>query len=127
MLGLRDDGFFIFFGLVFSFVALIVSMNLRHKERKERMALARRALEQGNLDDATRQHLLQAVPPHARRGYLLRNPVFTIGWLGLFLGGGLLMTGERDTFEAGIVVALVSFGIVTMPFALRELEGRKHA
>ena len=53
-----------------------------------------------------------------------------IGWFGLFVAVGLLIGSnygvgvEQELLLAGWIVALVSFGCLTYPFALREARAR---
>ena len=53
-----------------------------------------------------------------------------IGWFGLFVAVGLLIGSnygvgvEQDMLLAGWIVALVSFGCLTYPFAVREARAR---
>ena len=35
------------------------------------------------------------------------------------------MTHEHDAVAGGVVAAIIGFGLVTYPFALRELEARR--
>ena len=61
--------------------------------------------------------------------FLSKHALFVIGWLGLFTGIGLLIVGigfeNRVLGVSGIITALVSFGVVTVPMALREVERRR--
>ena len=45
----------------------------------------------------------------------------------MFVGIGCMASGERDAEQAGPIVALISFGVLSLPYALRELEGRRTA
>ena len=64
-----------------------------------------------------------------RNGSPVLALVLALGWLALFTGIGLLIGGEtygdRDMGAAGWIVGLIGFGLVTYPFALRELEARR--
>jgi 3-dehydroquinate dehydratase len=35
------------------------------------------------------------------------------------------MTHEKDALAGGVITSIVGFGLVTYPFALRELEARR--
>lgn len=52
-----------------------------------------------------------------------------IGWLTLFAGVGCLVAGglmdDEDVMAGGVVAAVIGFGLVTYPFAVRELETRR--
>ncbi len=43
----------------------------------------------------------------------------------MFVGIGMMLVGEPDIFAGGVITALVSFGVVTVPLALREVEARR--
>jgi hypothetical protein len=59
--------------------------------------------------------------------------MLALGWIALFVGIALWVAGAtagsgyggKDMVIGGIVTAVVGFGFVTYPFALRELEGRR--
>ncbi|MCA8974209.1 MAG: hypothetical protein KDC98_05775 [Planctomycetes bacterium] len=61
--------------------------------------------------------------------------ILALGWLALFTGIGLLIAAENysrsygsdDLGIAAWVTGLIGFGLVTYPFALRELESRRAA
>lgn len=135
-LGRFDEEMVIFFTIVFCFVLLIVRMSIKAKERKDRLDLVHKALDHPSLDEQTRQRIVEALAPRSKwslaenpdaRNVFLRNPVFSLAWIGLFFGVGMILIGDRETVPPGIVIAIVSFAVVTIPFALRELESRKHA
>lgn len=125
---------FSFFLLVFS-VALVGSWMKRvAKERDKRLELLSQALSRPDLDEATRRLLVQQLGPkppwisrllgegrHYAQQYLL-----AIGWLGCFLGIAVAVSSRRDE-EVGVAIALLSFGLITLPFALREFEKRRPA
>ena len=54
-----------------------------------------------------------------------------LGWVGIFVGLGVAGLGSFNNKEqlvgTGLLVSLISFGITTYPFALRELEARRRA
>jgi hypothetical protein len=61
--------------------------------------------------------------PAPRGAWLL-----ALGWIGIFIGLGMVALGgltDEGVMEAGLGVALISFGVTTYPFALRELETRR--
>ena len=49
--------------------------------------------------------------------------------MALFAGIGMWVFGElehaKDLLAAGVITSIVGFGLVTYPFALRELEARR--
>ncbi len=119
---------------IFAFVLVRGVLEQRAKERGDRLRMLEQALQNQNLDRATlaalAQQLTGAKPP-AERGRRTLAVLLAIGWLMLFSGLGVLvlgmMTHSADASSAGIVTSLVGFGCVTYPFALRELESRRHA
>ena len=54
---------------------------------------------------------------------------FVVGWIGLFTGIALWVVGmgfgPEELGFTGVITALVSFGVVTVPMALREVERRR--
>ncbi len=94
------------------------------RERKRRLQVIELALQRQDLTPAERQPLLQALaePPRPRWA-----PVMVVGWLATCVGGGFLLTGPAgDEFTIGVLVTALGFGLVTLPYAFRELE-RRHA
>ena len=74
----------------------------------------------------TRRELLRALKPPAR--WTLARVGFAIGWLGIFASGAWLAMDPRgDEFYAALFALLISIAVVTLPFALRELERGKPA
>lgn len=119
---------------IFAFILVRNFLDQRSSERSERMRMLEKALANPNVDRATltalAQQLTGAKPPNerGRRGVAA---LLAIGWLTLFSGLGVvvlgIMTNGGDTSAAGVLTALVGFGLVTYPFALRELESRRQA
>ncbi len=119
------------------FAFLIVRAVLEHRAtaRAENLRLLEEALRNPALDRATIESLTHQLT--GRRP--LRNPgtgpamtvVLSIGWIALFVGIGLLVISgiyhQQDFAVAGIITAISGFGLVTWPFALRELESRRQA
>jgi hypothetical protein len=68
------------------------------------------------------QHPSGSLPARGLRALFL-----AAGWVGLFVGGGMWMAGDRGAEEAGTIVFVVSLGLVTLPIAIRELELRRTA
>jgi len=119
-------------GAILAFVLVRSGMDHRARVRAERTRLLEQALANPNLDRATltalAQQLTGAKPPQqrARRGLAW---LLALGWLTLFSGIGVLGLGwlleTKDAVAAGVLVAVIGFGVVTYPFALRELEARR--
>lgn len=117
---------------IFLFVLASTALSNRQKERNNRLHLLEQAMANPNLDRATltalAQQLTGAKPPgeRARRGMAV---LLAIGWVTLFSGLGVLAMGmilhSGDASSGGILTSLIGFGLVTYPFALRELESRR--
>ncbi len=122
--------------VVFYFVYSMSKAQLddRAKERQQRLEALERALANPAVDRAMVQQLANQLtgnkPPQERAGTGLAW-LLGLGWLTLFTGAGVwafgLGIGHRDPTAAGILVMLIGFGLVTYPFALREMEARRAA
>lgn len=118
--------------VIFTFSLIKSAMDGRAKARSERTKLLEEALKSPNVDRATIESLAYQLTG-ARRPRELGNRfmagVLAIGWMGLFVGIGVWVLGEfigdRDTIAGGVITLVVGFGMVTYPFALRELESRR--
>ena len=117
--------------VVWTVLSLIES---RRKRQSENARLLEEALKNPALDRATLETLTYQLTgkrplrtQQGRSGFLAF--ILAIGWLGLFTGVGLLIGGEleriRELTTAGWIVGLSGFGLVTYPFALRELDARR--
>jgi|SRR5712671_2629700 len=118
------------------FVIVLVSLGLRAKARSERLRVLEAALEAG-ADRATvealayqltgRKPVAPVAPPVP--GSRFQALLLALGWLTMFAGLGVwvlsLLVHSHETGAAGVLTALVGFGLVTYPFALRELEARR--
>ena len=122
--------------VVFAFIYLTVRLQTREREarleRERKYRLLEKALESGSIDEATKRQLVELVARGegaVRPSGVSRSAVLAaIGWIGIFVGVALLAVGyqgEEDLMRAGMLVALTSFGLVSVPFALRELNARK--
>jgi hypothetical protein len=116
---------------------LLIRGQLEQKNRIEaqRLQLLEQALRQGQLDRNSLELLAQQlggtppVPGRPRNRWLAL--LLALGWVTLFVGIGIAVLGtlsnSRDAFASGILVSIIGFGLVTYPFALRELEARRAA
>ncbi|MGE3171582.1 MAG: hypothetical protein AB7O97_03085 [Planctomycetota bacterium] len=119
---------------IFSFALIKGMLDHRAKERTERMKLLEQALANPAVDRATLQslaHQLTGVKPKSNEPGRGRGMAWllALGWLTLFSGLGVWVLGEMiassDVSASGVLTSLVGFGLVTYPFALRELESRR--
>ena len=96
------------------------------KGRRERLRVLEEALRNPEIDGETKRTIVNQL----QAGGLPKlgsNAMFGIGWLGFFLGIGLLITDQRDLFEAGAIVSTLGFALITLPLAYREIEQRRRA
>ena len=124
--------------IVFPFVFAVLVLFTWSKHKQERFKLIQRALEAGNLDEVTRKQLVENLSGSGwmatlqqQLSFLARNVVFVVGWVGIFTGLGLAgwggIDGTEELLGMGLLVSLISFGVVTIPLALREVQGRRRA
>lgn len=133
MLAFRDDDLAALVIVMATGVA-ITAGSLWYKHRQARLNLISKALESDQIDEESRRlladelrggngsHWQQNLLSQAR--LISRNFVFVLGWVGMFVGIGLMATGAWDLFEAGVIATCAGFGVATIPLALRELQGR---
>ena len=128
-------------GIILGFVLVVIVLGTRAKQKSDRMRLMEKALQAGSLDDETRRVLLDQLSGRNKQRpewlttlsqhlvFLSRNAFFVVGWIGLFTGIALWVVGmgfgPEELGLAGVITALVSFGVVTVPMALREVERRR--
>jgi hypothetical protein len=118
---------------IFGFVLLKMAFEHRAQARADNVRLLEEALKSPHLDRPTIESLTYQLTGHrARPGTgpnRLMAMVLALGWLALFTGIGLWIAGDlcndRDLFAGGVITAVIGFGLVTYPFALRELEARR--
>lgn len=124
--------------IVFAFVLMVIGLSIWSKHKQARYRLIERALDSGNLDEATRKQLIDGISAtgwmatlQQQLAFLARNAFLVAGWLGIFAGLGTAAWGgagsEEDMLGAGLLVTFISFGVVTIPLALRELHARRRA
>jgi hypothetical protein len=98
----------------------IVAMYHRGRDRNRRLDVIEQALRTPGLTPEAQRDLVNALK---RPGS--RTP-FVLGWFGLFGGISWLCCEPRgDEFTMAVVVTVLASALVTLPFALRELEARK--
>ncbi len=115
-------------GIVFFFIYLVVRVSARERENRRRLELIEKALDSGTIDERTKRELVEAVAKkplgRAREGV---HPVFTLGWIGLFAGIGMVIValGEERWWRPAVMTTAISFGVLSVPMAVRELQSRK--
>ena len=117
------------------FVFLVVKASLEHRAnaRADHVRVLEEALKSPTVDRATLETLTYQLtghrPPHKPTTSRFMALVLAVGWLGLFTGLGLWLGGSMSTDDSmtigGMITSIVGFGLVTYPFALRELEARR--
>lgn len=117
---------------IFGFVLAKTVLEQRATARTENVRLLEEALKNPSLDRTTIEslawQLTGARPPRSAGPGRLLALVLALGWITLFAGIGVCVLGKltaaTDVVAGGVITALVGFGLVTYPFALRELEAR---
>jgi hypothetical protein len=120
---------------ILSFVLLRAIFDQRARHRERMLHLLEEAVRNPQLDRQAVENLafqLTGNPP-PRRGAQKRSTglalLLAFGWITLFTGLGIWILGAMTHTEgaraAGILVSVIGFGLVTYPFALRELEARR--
>jgi predicted permease len=120
---------------ILTFMVLKMVLEHRTRARAENLRLLEEALRNPALDRATIEALTHQLtgrrPQRSPGAGPLQTVVLSIGWVALFVGIGLLVISglyhEPGFAIAGIITAISGFGLVTWPFALRELEARRQA
>lgn len=124
-----EEMFMIVIAMVLGAALIGSAISAIAKHRGQSLSLLEEALRSQTLDAQTKQLITRA---------LVRQPLLTrlwgggklllaVGWVAMFMGIGFLISGERDMVEAAFPLGFIGFAMVSLPFALRELEGRKHA
>ena len=118
---------------IFVFALIKGWMDARVQARSEKIKLLEEALKNPAIDRATIENLTYQLT--GARGPKKPGPsplmaiVLALGWIALFTGIGVWVLGEiiyeADAIAGGVVTSIVGFGLVTYPFALRELEARR--
>ena len=110
-------------------------MSNRAEIRTKRLEVMERAL-QSDIPDHERREVLDVLHKELGKdrkegpGFYERLKganrafLFVIGWLGIFVGAGMMMMQDRQIFEAGVIVCCAGLGVATLPLALRELQLR---
>lgn len=120
---------------IFSFVLLKMMLEHRSKAREDNVRLLEEALKNPALDRATIESLAYqltgARSPRTAGPSRVMALLLAVGWVALFSGLGIWLIGEiigqPGATAGGLLTSIVGFGLVTYPFALRELEARQKA
>ena len=118
---------------IFSFIVVKMMLEQRAKARSDNVRLLEQALKNPALDRATIESLTYQLtghrPPRAGGSSPLMATLLAVGWIALFTGLGVWAIGEivneNRAITGGVLTALIGFGLVTYPFALRELDARR--
>lgn len=118
---------------IFAFVLVKRILDHRADARADNVRLLEEALKNPALDRATIEaltHQLTGRRPLRGGGTpAWLTFVLSVGWIALFVGVGIAVyggvDGDADATLGGVITALAGFGLVTWPFALRELEARR--
>jgi hypothetical protein len=117
---------------IFLFVLARSIIDQRDKARRDRLRVLEEALRNPAIDRntvTTLAHQLTGARPPGVRAARAQAVLLAFGWLTLFAGLGVWVLGEmvdsNRSCAAGVLVSLIGFGLVTYPFALRELEARR--
>ncbi|MEM7201887.1 MAG: hypothetical protein AAF628_16590 [Planctomycetota bacterium] len=117
-------------GTVFFFIYLMTRTTARERESKRRIELVEKALSHGHIDEATKREMLAAVT--GQRDATGRiSPTMAAGWVGLFVGLGLTAAAligagdARDLWLPAVMTTAISFGVISLPLAQRELQDRR--
>ena len=107
-------------------LTLVLRNSGRSKERRKRLEILEEALRSGEMDPQLRREVVGVLKSEQSGGFGWRHVAFSMGWIGLFVGGGLLVVGHGRTHEmVGWLTVLGSLAVVTLPLAIKELEARR--
>lgn len=118
--------------IVFAFVLTKNVFEQRARIRERNLQLLETALQNPAIDRATLESLTQQLtgrraPRDGTTPWMAF--VLSVGWIALFVGIGIAVVGgvfnDDDATMGGVVASVAGFGLVTWPFALRELEARR--
>ena len=123
---------FLVFGLVYRW------LDHRSKHQAERLRVLEDALKRGDIDDVTREELVEALtgrrkndaPSSAAPADSLGGPFLTMsgffGWMCLCIGGVFFILAASGPFSdlafPGAILCAVGFGLVSFPVVWRELQ-----
>lgn len=123
--------------VVFTFVLVKMVLEQRATARRDNLRVLEEALKNPAIDRAMLENLTyqltgrQGVRSHERSswGGRLQPWILALGWGCLFCGVAVWVVGEmvdkEDLLVSGVGTGILGFGLITYPFALRELEARR--
>lgn len=117
------DNILIFMAVIFGFILFGGMIQSWQKHRRDKLKILEEAIRSGNVDPETKRTIIESLHGQTSRMRMM----FGVGWVGLFVGVGLLISDERDLIAPGAIVSAVGFALVTLPIAYRELEARRRA
>jgi len=110
----------------------VQSWDSRDRARVERVQLLKQAVCNPSIERATIEGLavwLTSGPATPERTRASMAVVQASGWFALFAGAGAWALGDFShqptVTAAGIAASIIGLGLVTCPFAFRELETRR--
>ena len=107
-------------GILAALAIVVVNTVLRARERARRLELIEAALRNRSLLPETQRQLIEPLKPQPSRR------LFVVGWLGAFAGVGMLCLGlEGFALWLAVNITALSFALITLPLALREVEARR--
>lgn len=110
-------------GSIVGLVSIAIAASHRQKLRMRQLELLEAALKSQQVPSDVQRELAAALGIQRRRP---SRWMFASGWFGLFGGiTWLCMDPHGREFIAAVVTTVMSFALMTYPFALRELEARR--
>lgn len=112
-----------------AFLILIVLVVVRSSSRSQRLRVLQRALESDSLSERQKQELIGILRADQApaRGFPWGRLAACLGWLGMFAGGLFAAFAPRHMEHIGIIFAVMSFAVLSLPLVLRETEDRRAA
>lgn len=117
-------------------------MWMTHQHRRETLKTVQKVVESGHLDEGTRRVLADSLVAESRRlrefwqmvgrhGLpFLRRTMFVASWLCFVISGCVLIAmlatdASRWEIQGAGIFTAIGFGLITVPMAMREIEGRR--
>lgn len=100
-----------------------------YRARTRKLRVLEQALQNGALSQEAQELLVAELTKAGPLGRLWAGGrlMVALGWLGMFVGISIMIVGGRGSEEVGLPMALLSFGVLTLPFALREMDHKRPA